>query len=134
MLYHEPRQDEPNWWREIPWVSDRHLIRNSRPSRKPSYRQGERLVLYLVGPSVCPAIVEVTREPRFDPERVENEGLPGDAEKWGWLIEVRVLRTTTLVRAPRLHDLGVASSSVRQHGHIRLNRTQYDRALSEIVG
>lgn len=67
---------------------------DGEPLLRPSYRVGDLLVLYLVG-RACPAIAEVEKEPVFDPARVERGSKSrSDANRWGWLTEVRVIHKT----------------------------------------
>lgn len=134
MLYYDER-DLDRWWEEMEWVSDVHRLRNGdgEPLLRPSYRVGDLLVLYLVG-RACPAIAEVKKTPVFDPARVERDSNRSDANRWGWLTEIRVIHKTAagLEGAPDLDLLGVNPSSVRQHGHIRISSDVYARALKAI--
>jgi hypothetical protein len=133
MLYHSPERDRDRWWQDLRWVSDAHNLRpDGSPTRRPSYKVGDLMVLYLVG-HMCPSIAEVTAESVFDPERVAREGSSvADSERWGWLTEVRVIHHAGLDRAPALEAIGVKSTSVRQHGHIHLTRAQFQAALRAI--
>jgi PLD-like domain len=131
MLYYDER-DLDRWWEKMTWVSDVHRLRDrdGEPLLRPSYRIGDLLVLYLVG-HACPAIAEVKKKSVFDPARVERGSNRSDANRWGWLTEVRVIHKTDtgLEGAPELDLLGVDPSSVRQHGHIRISSNVYARAL-----
>jgi hypothetical protein len=103
----------------------------------PRYALGDLLVFYLVergGPTrCCPAIAEVRKLPRYAPDVVRARGAPGDAEKWPWLTDVKVLHSTSLSDAPRLRDLGVESKSVRQQGRIVLSESQFEAARQAMV-
>lgn len=136
MLYYDER-DLHRWWEDMSWVSDVHRYRkgDGTPLLRPSYRTGDLLVLYLVG-RACPAIAEVDREPVFDPGRVERDSNRSDADRWGWLTEVRVIHKHVggLRGAPDLDQLGIRPSSVRQHGHIEISAATYARALEAIKG
>lgn len=125
-------------WRGRTWVSDRHTERpgGGNPLGKPSYRVGEHLVIYVsTGPrKACPAIVRVADPPTFSPDLVEREASRADAERYGWVTWVDHVASLPLHRAPTLREIGVASQSVRQHGHIRLDRRQYRNALQQIRG
>jgi hypothetical protein len=134
MLYYDGR-DLSRWWEEMTWVSDVHTRRkrDRKPLGRPTYRVGDLLVLYLVG-EACPAIAEVTKEAEFDPERVRRESNRSDADRWGWVTEVRVIHKNPggLDGAPNLDWLQINPSSVRQHGHIRISAAAYAHALSAI--
>ncbi len=136
MLYYDER-DLDLWWEDMSWVSDVHRRRKAdgAPLLRPSYRVGDLLVLYLVG-RACPAIAEVDREPVFDPARVERDSNRSDADRWGWLTEVRVIHKHGggLRGAPDLDRLRIRPSSVRQHGHIEITAATYARALKAIKG
>lgn len=134
MLYYDGR-DLSRWWEEMTWVSDVHTRRkhDGKPLGRPTYRIGDLLVLYLVG-EACPAIAEVTRKAEFEPKRVRRESSRSDADRWGWVTEVRVIHKNAsgLDGAPDLESLKIAPSSVRQHGHIRISAAAYARALRGI--
>jgi hypothetical protein len=134
MLYYDER-DLDRWWEEMTWVGDVHRFRQAdgEPLLRPSYRVDDLLVLYLVG-RACPAIAQVNSEPDFDPARVERESNRSDANRWGWLTEVRVIHKHPqgLHGAPDLDRLGIRPSSVRQHGHIEISAATYARALKAI--
>ncbi len=134
MLYYDER-DLDRWWEQMEWVSDVHRVRKAdrEPLLRPTYRVGDLLVLYLVGHG-CPAIAEVEKEPVFNPGRVERESNRSDADRWGWLTEVRVIHKneTGLDGAPTLSDLDISPASVRQHGHIHVSASAYARALRMI--
>jgi hypothetical protein len=138
ILYGSEERATAAHWRGRTWVSDRHTERaaGGKPLREPSYRIGEHLVIYVsTGPrKACPAIVRVVERPVFDPDLVEREASKKDAKKYGWVTWVEYVASLPLHRAPTLTEIGVASQSVRQHGHIRLDRRQYRKALRAIRG
>jgi hypothetical protein len=133
----EERMTARHWQRRM-WISDRHTAprADGTPGRKPSYRVGEHLVIYVSrGPrQACPAVMRVAEPPVFDPDLVEREVNADDASLWGWVTWVEPVAAIGLDRAPTLADIGVAPQSVRRHGHIRLSRAQYRRALRRIRG
>lgn len=137
-LYHDTRRDRGAWWSKVTWISDGRPPKDpTNPKGGPTYVQGDLLVFYLVdrnGPiRCCPAIAEVTDEPRYDPGYVLSHGAPGDAEQWPWVTKVRVLHHTTLGLAPTLATIGVGAQSVRQQGHIILDESQFLVARAHIV-
>lgn len=135
IMYDLPGRHPASHWRSGSWVSDRHTFSaDGRPARRPTYEIGDHLVVYLTGGTrqACPAILSVTREPVFDPNRVAREGRPGDEERWGWLTETEGVRAADVADAPTLSDIGVASDSVRQQGHIRLTSEQYRLAYKAL--
>jgi hypothetical protein len=138
MLYHHTRRESPNWWRRVKWISDGrpppsadHLVGG------PRYEMGDLLVFYLLekgGPvRCCPAIAEVKAAPRYDPEFVAANALPGDELQWPWVTKVKVLDSTSLDHAPVLGDLDVASQSVRQQGRLVLEARQFEVARKQIA-
>jgi hypothetical protein len=82
IMHHRPERERSTNWRGEFWISDVHRLRPSdgEPLLKPSYRVGDRLVVYLSreGRRACPAIVRVTRLPCYDPGLVRREGWPDD--------------------------------------------------------
>lgn len=137
IMYDERGRSSASHWSDGRWVSDRHTFSaDGRALGRPTYEIGDHLVAYVSGTrrSACPAILKVTAEPVLDPERVRREAQPGDEERWAWLTEVETVRATDLATTPTLSEIGVASSSVRQHGHIRLTPEQYRRAYEALKG
>jgi PLD-like domain len=138
MLYHHPRRDQPDWWRQVPWVSDgRPPPSPQNLVNGPSYEVGDLLLLYLVevGGDIrcCPAIAEVQSRPRHDPEFVRDNGFPGDEEQWPWVTDVEVLDSTSLDDAPGLEDIDVEPSSTEQHGRLILQPAQLAAARAAIA-
>lgn len=91
------------------------------------------MIIYVKGHG-CPAIMEVVAEPRWDPGWVDEEGAPGEGDRWGVVTEVRGLHSLALAGAPQLADIGVAPTSVMQKGHIELAAWQYRLADRLITG
>lgn len=87
------------------------------PSFGPQYHVGDRLVMYLIGIDRCPAILEVTDDPRWDPATV-NAANAGEGDRWGVVTPVRCIHTASDDVA--LGDIGVAKSSISRKGHIHL--------------
>lgn len=138
IMHHRPERESVTKWRGDFWISDVHRLRptDGTPLLKPSYRIGDRLVIYLSreGRRACPAIVRVTQLPRYDPALVRREGRAGDYKKWSWVTEVTGERVVAMKHAPTLADLGISAASVRQHSRIRLSHRQFRRALDRIPG
>ena len=124
-----PGLNSPHWTRR-----PRPKVGDTYPPFGPRYEVGDRLVMYLTGPKVCPAILEVTAEPRWDPDRPAKEGLRSDAERWAVLTEVRHIASVPVDRAPPLERLGVPASSIARKGHISLEPWQYAEAERLIAG
>lgn len=134
-------EDDPAYWRAVDWVSDSPgrtsprwrvrpvpTVRSLYPAYGPQYEIGDRLVMYLTVLGRCPAILEVTAEPRWDPDRVDAEAGLGEGDQWGVVTEVAFVTSTALSRAPHLEDLGVVPGSVARKGHIHLEDWQYREA------
>jgi hypothetical protein len=134
MVYDRQERRGPEWWTTHTWVSDRHIFRNGKTIWRPSYELDDLLVLYVVGVS-CPAIVRVTRKAEFEPERVREDpdAQPDDWERWGWVTEVECLISKPVSEAPVLREVGVASSSVKRHGHIELSPRQFALARAALL-
>jgi hypothetical protein len=134
IMHHRGYRDDPAAWLSDTWISDVHRrSADGRPLLRPSYKVGERLVIYLSSPAQrCVAVVRVTRPAEFEPERVRREGFRGDDERWGWVTEVTGERAIAVAHAPTLDQLGIPSASVMRNSHIRLTPDQYARALRHI--
>lgn len=92
--------------------------------RRPSIRAGDRLVLYAAGSPAAfgagrfYAVVEVLADPR-----------PGPVQRWPWEVPTAIIIAgPRLERCPTLDEIGVKSTSVRRHSHIRLSDEQGHRA------
>jgi PLD-like domain len=132
-MYHDAARDRPNWWRRATWISDVHLPpRNGGgPRRRPSYRAGDFIVLYLKQPQRCPAIFEVVEEARYRPDVVARRA-PGDESRWGWVTRVRVVAATDLQNAPLLEETGKVGRAL-QNGFVRLDARGFERVRRRIA-
>ena len=137
----------PAYWRGRYWVSDSPGRKSPRwatrprpqtgvkyPSYGPRYEVGDRLVIYLTEPHKCPAILEVTAEPRWDPAHVDREANRGEGDRWGVVTAVRGIHAVALEDAPELERIGVSSTSVGRKGHLELEEWQYVEAERLIAG
>ena len=145
--YHAAAGEDARYWHKLPWISDSPGRRSSwwnrearprtgmsHPPHGPQYRVGDRLVMYLTGPKKCPAILEVSAKPRWDPDRVDRVAAPGEGDRWGVLTEVKAVAAVPLSKAPPLERLGVAPASIASKGHISLEDWQYEEAERLIGG
>lgn len=118
------------------WISDHDRPKpdGSPGGRRPGYKVGDHIVIYVTrGDDLrCPAVARVTAPPVLDPGRVEREGSKEDAEQWPWLTEIDVVHAVPLRRGATLDQIGVGTTSIRQHDHITLRVDQYRRALDTI--
>jgi len=132
---------DPHYWLERTWVGDSpgrssSRWRHRRPPRRgksyppfgPRYAVGDRLVVYIAGRGVCPAILEVVGEPTWDPDRVDAESKRGEGARWGVVTPVRGIHAVPLDDAPDLQAIGVSASSVQRQGHIEIQDWQYAEA------
>jgi hypothetical protein len=134
----------PDYWPTIAWVSDspgrvsprwKHHARpragKRHPVFGPQYHVGDRLVMYLTEIDRCPAILEVTDDPRWDPATVDAAHA-GEGDRWGVVTPVRCIHAASGDVA--LGDIGVAKSSISRKGHIRLLDRHYAEAERLITG
>jgi hypothetical protein len=95
---------------------------NKRPS---GIARGDRLVLYAAGWERFYGVAIVTSS--------ESRKDPGE-KRWPWVLDVTVpLVVPRLDLAPRLHEMDVASTSVRQQSHIALTRERFEKALAALT-
>lgn len=138
--YFKEVRSDPSYWHTVDWVSDSpgrvspRWKTRSRPRRAernpvfgPRYQVGDRLVMYLTEIACCPAILEVTDAPRWDPAAVDASHA-GEGDRWGVLTPVKFVAATSIDTAPGLEDLGVAAASIARKGHARLLEWQYVEA------
>jgi hypothetical protein len=145
--YFNAQREEDGYWQSVSWVSDspgrassRWAGRRRRPRRGaeyptwgPQYAVGDFLVMYLTGVGICPAILEVTKAPRWDPDEVDD-AWAGEGDRWGVVTEVKCRWDLPNDDAPSLEDIGVFGSSVSRKGHIHLEDWQFEEALRLIGG
>jgi hypothetical protein len=135
ILYGTEERMKASYWKGRFWVSDRHVLRtDGTPLYRPSYKNGEHVVIYVARGErkACPAIARVVAPPEFDPDFVASETTREDGETWGWVTWLDEIEAVDLAKAPTLHEIGVHGRSVQQHGHIRLSRAQYRKALAAL--
>ena len=137
----DSQEAAPNYWLERTWVSDspgrvspwwtkyeKPRKRTVYPPHGPQYRIGDRLVIYITEKGVCPAILEVIAEPRWDPGWVDAQSGRGEGREWGVVTDVRGLWSLSLGDAPPIEDIGVARARIQRHGHISLGDLEYEAA------
>jgi hypothetical protein len=88
--------------------------------------------MYLVEPQCCPAILEVSGVPVWDPDRVD-EAAVGHGDRWGVVTPTEYVGAVELDQAPSLEDIGFAAASVNQGGHRHLTSAQYAEAEYHIL-
>jgi hypothetical protein len=94
-------------------------IRRHSSSKRPSVQKGDRAVLYAAVWQAIFGIVEVTGDPKNDPER----------ERWAWRFPIRPLTVVgDLHDAPPVEAAGVFPQSLWRHSHIRLSEEQFAEA------
>ena len=140
----DSQEASPDYWLGRTWVSDSPGRASSRwrtrdrpsqdqeyPPFGPQYEVGDRLVVYITERGRCPAILEVTAAPRWDPDWVDAEH-PGEGDRWGVVTEVEGVSSLALAGAPDLQDIGVPPKSIQRKGHVSLEDWQYALAESLI--
>ncbi len=84
-------------------------------------------MIYLRGPSCCPAIVEVTRQSKFLPKE-SNRGIPeSEWGRWPWLTRVKMVTSVPLERAISPKDIDLNPIAL-QNGRKQISREQYEIA------
>lgn len=139
--YHTRASQDPHYWETIGWVGDGPGVNSPwwkqrpRPQRGdvyppygPRYEVGDQLVMYLTGLKRCPAILEVTRQPYWDPDHATEQGMRSERDRWAVVTEVRHVASVPLAQAPPLERLGIASSSVSRKGHVAMEPWQLSEA------
>jgi hypothetical protein len=143
----DSQEAAPDYWLERTWVSDSPGRTSPRwetyekprkgqryPVHGPQYEIGDRLVVYITEEGVCPAILEVVAEPRWDPDWVDTQSGRGEGKEWGVVTDVKGLWSLSLDQAPPVEDIGVTRARVQRHGHIALGDLEYETAERLISG
>ncbi len=93
--------------------------------RRPRIVSGDRLVLYASGWRRIFGVAEVLCEPSADAPA---------SPRWPWSVEVELLLVVpVLSNAPPVEAIGVASRSMSQHSHIRLEPRHLELALEALA-
>lgn len=145
-------REDASYWRDTPWVSDapgnssslwskrpRPALNDMLPAYGPRYAAGDRLVVCIANARgcprelvrKCPAILEVTEEPRWNPILVDREGSrPREGDRWGVVTAVSYLNAVDPEIAPMVEEIDVMRSSLNQKGYRHLTDEQGERARS----
>jgi hypothetical protein len=127
-----PGRDSP-WWKTHPAPKKGQEY----PFHGPQYKVGDRLVIYITKrlgmKGVCPAILEVTAAPRWDPDWVDAAH-PGEGNTWGVVTDVKGLWSVALADAPDLETIGKPAASMNRKGHVSLEDWQYELAEAALRG
>lgn len=142
----ESQEASADYWMDRTWVSDSpgrsspRWKNRDRPDQDqeyppfgPQYEVGDRLVVYITERGRCPAILEVSAAPRWDPDWVDDAH-SGEGDRWGVVTEVEGITSMDLDDAPDLQEIGVSPSSIQRKGHISLEPWQYELAEKLIGG
>jgi hypothetical protein len=111
------------------WIGERSDIldrmrfaKNKRPS---GVSAGDRLVLYAAGWERIYG-VSIVKSAESEEDLAE--------ERWPWVLDVETpLVVPRLEMAPGLETMDVATTSVRQQSHIRIDESQFKKALGALV-
>lgn len=130
-LWAKAMNDRPSageWWMTKTWIHDRHWNRvNDGITHRPGYAAGDRIVLYVIEPQLCPAIYLVTGPAEDRRDLVRATYGDDEADRFGWVTPVEPLGAVVRERAPGLGGLGVHPQSL-QNGYVRIrDRAGYKR-------
>jgi hypothetical protein len=123
-ILHPTPEREAGIWPAQLRVGDPHTMRPDGPVRRPAYRPGELMLVYLAGTRRCPALLRVLEEADFDPTQ----------PRWGWRTPVAVLRAVPVTEAPTLDELGIDARSLGRHSRLRLPAATYGAAARALGG
>jgi hypothetical protein len=115
--YHRPGDER--WWHRN-WISD---------WRQGPYEVGDLIVLYLSardgGPACCPAVVQVTKPSREDPEWVRTHRDEDAAERWPYVTETSVVGEVPIDAGALLSVIDKNGQSV-QAGYCGIDRGEFE--------
>lgn len=126
--YGEPALDG---WREDSWFA-------SPKKGKPSFREGDLVVVCAKDTHDCYAVVEVAHDPEYQPEDYvawTTEYDPEAADRWPWINRTLPRLVPDELMELKLHELGVSGQGL-QNGHVRLQLDQFTagvRALARLA-
>jgi len=145
-VYWTDEREDAGYWRRVGLITDppgrlsKQLkgrqgprIGEERPRYGPQYEEGDLLLVCIAGspgcpPELvrrCPAILEVTGVPRWDPDSVDDGGpRPKEGDQWGMVTEVSCLHAVDPHAAPLIERIGMTSLN-------RAPRSKLDDALGE---
>jgi len=113
-------------WGPNPWFS-------SSKKGKPGFRPGDLVLIYAKHAQVCNAVVEVTSEPRFDPNHIKDDGRTSEeADRWPWVNDIKVRLQVPAARGIPLAQLGFTGLSL-QGGHKRLEANEFALAIKHLA-
>lgn len=98
--------------------------------RRPGFKPGDLVLIYAQATHACYAVVEVTDDPTFDPEFV-NEHRDG-GERWPWVNRTRPFLVPDDGRTVSPLELGFTGQSL-QGGHKRLDLSQMLTAIDVLT-
>jgi len=103
------------------WSSRPHpSVGETRPTYGPSYEVGDELLVYASRDGRCPAILQVTAEPQWNPDAVDRDASAGDGDRWGMYTRVKLVHAVDMASAPLLETLGVPRASVARRGRLAI--------------
>jgi hypothetical protein len=122
------RPSDGEWWMTKTWIHDRHWNRpNDAITHRPGYAAGDRIVLYVIEPQLCPAVYLATGPAEDRRDLVRATYGHDEADRLGWVTPVEPLGAVGRERAPGLDGLGVHPQSL-QNGYVRIrDRAGYKR-------
>lgn len=111
------------------WLDERYdlldRIRFAKNKRPSGVSRHDRLVLYAAGWECFYGVSIVTS---VEPEEDLGE------ERWPWVLDVKTpLVVPRLDQAPKLEQMDVATTSVRQQSHIQINEEQFGKAVAALA-
>ena len=139
--------DDGSGWLEQPgaelWLSDpgqrdadgnRRYTAAGDPFGRPSWRAGEQVGVYLGTTKRVPLLVQITKDPEFDPSFVQaaDRAGEGDGERWPWVTWVRVLKAVEVGDAPTLEDLEIPTSSLQQRARLLTDPATHARLVEAL--
>lgn len=102
--------------------------------RKPSFAEGDLMLIYAVYTRACNAIVRVAGPTVHDPAFVIAQGIPPeDATRWPWITPVDGVLQVPVEDGVPLQRLGLTGQSL-QNGHTRMPTGGLAAALRHMVG
>jgi hypothetical protein len=123
--YHD--RDNPRWWDERRWVSDR---------RDAGIKKGDLIVIYLGkkyrGPGKCPAVVRALGSAEKKEAFLRRERDSEAAKRWPWVTEIELIADVPATDGVPLDVIGSTGGSL-QVGPREITREEFETLAWEMV-
>lgn len=110
---------------------DSFFFASPSPTKRPSFKPGDLVLIYALGDKSCYAAVEVTSEPFIDPEvLLADDFSPEQIARWPWVTRTRPRLVPDEVVKILPAEIGVKGL---RNGHARVDLTGFSAAVHRLA-